>query len=34
MLKQLKDKLENKQALDRGEALWLFTEADLISLGH
>jgi cyclic dehypoxanthinyl futalosine synthase len=34
MLKQLKDKLENKQALDRGEALWLFTEADLISLGQ
>jgi cyclic dehypoxanthinyl futalosine synthase len=33
MLRQLKDKLENKQPLDREEALWLLTEADLLSLG-
>lgn len=33
MLRQIKDKLENKQPLDREDALWLFNEADLLSLG-
>ena len=33
MLKQIKDKLDSAQALDRDEALWLLTNADLLSLG-
>jgi len=33
MLKQIKEKLDSAQALDRDEALWLLTNADLLSLG-
>ncbi len=33
MLKQIKDKLDSAQALDRDEALWLLTNVDLLSLG-
>ncbi len=33
MLKQIEQKLDGRQALDRSEALWLLTQADLLSLG-
>lgn len=33
MLRQIKQKLETGQSLDRKEALWLLVEADLLSLG-
>ena len=33
MLKQIKEKLASAQSLDRDEALWLLTNADLLSLG-
>lgn len=33
MLNQIKDKLDDSQQIDREEALWLLTEADLLSLG-
>jgi cyclic dehypoxanthinyl futalosine synthase len=34
MLKQIKQKLQNGQPLDREEALWLLTEAELLDLGR
>jgi len=33
MLEQIKEKLASAQSLDRDEALWLLTNADLLSLG-